>query len=161
MPTKSNITIEGARLVFRNFTGKEGPYNPAGARSTGVLINEDMVDTLRADGWNIKWLKPKNEGDEEQAFLPVGVSYSNYPPMINLISSSGKNILDEQDVKILDWADIIHVDIIIRPYNWEVGGKSGIKAYVKTMYVTIADDPFEAKYSNVSSREDDPPFDVD
>jgi len=111
MPTKSNITIEGARLVFRNFTGKEGPYNPAGARSTGVLINEDMVDTLRADGWNIKWLKPKNEGDEEQ--------------------------------------------------TWEVGGKSGIKAYVKTMYVTIADDPFEAKYSNVSSREDDPPFDVD
>ena len=36
-----------------------------------------------------------------------------------------------------------NVDIIIRPYEWAPGA---IKAYVKTMYVTIEEDELEQKY---------------
>lgn len=143
---KSNIVIEDARIGFRNFSGKEGKFNSAGDRNFCVFLDEDLAKTLQADGWNVRWLKPRDEGDDEQPYLPVKVSYENIPPKILLITSRGKTILDDESIGALDWAEITGVDLIIRPYNWEVNGKTGVKAYVKSMYVTIAEDAFEAKY---------------
>ena len=55
-----------------------------------------------------------------------------------LITKTHQTPLKEEDVNILDWADIKHVDLIVRPYNYELpNGISGTKAYVKALYVTI------------------------
>lgn len=154
MAVNNNITIEGARIVFRNFSGKEGAFNPAGKRNFCVLLDNDLANSLNEDGWNIKWLNPKDEDDEPQAYIQVAVNFGAIPPKIVLVTSTGKQTLDEKTVNILDWAEIANVDVIIRPYNWEItnkkeGTKRGVKAYVKAMYVTINEDEFEKKYSNV------------
>lgn len=145
----NNITIEGARIVFRNFEGKEGKFNTAGKRNFCVLLDDELARTLQDDGWNIKWLQPREEGDEPQAYIQVAVNFGTVPPKIVLVTSGGKQTLDERNINILDWAEIANVDLIIRPYNWEMNGKTGVKAYIKSMYVTIAEDEFEKKYADV------------
>lgn len=141
-----NIIIENARIGFRNFSGKEGKFNPAGVRNFCLFLDDDRAQQLKEEGWNIRWLRPVDAEEEPQGYLQVTVNYKKKPPKIILISSAGKTQLDEDSVNILDWADIKTVDLTINPSMWEANGKSGIKAYIKYMYVTIAEDDFEKKY---------------
>ena len=150
------ITIENARIAFRNFSGKPGKYNAEGDRNFCVMLEPDIADTLSRDNWNVRWLNPRNPQDEPQGYIQVKVNLDNYPPKVVIISSKGKTSLDfvnDPDaykmVDMLDWAEIKNVDLIIRPYNWEVNGKSGVKAYLNSIYITLEEDEFERKYSNI------------
>jgi len=145
----NTLAIENARLVFRNFSGKEGKFNPAGRRNFCVLLDPDIAERLEDDGWNIKYLEPRDENEDRQAYLSVAISFDNIPPKVTLITSRGKTLLSEDEINILDWAEIDSADLIIRPYNWEVNGRSGIKAYTKALYVTLVEDEFESKYNDV------------
>lgn len=151
MPANDTVLIEGARIIFRNFTGVEGQYNREGDRNFAVLLDEEIAQAMAEDGWNIKYLRPRegDEGAEPQAYVQVSVSYENRPPRIMMITSKGRTELPEDLVSILDDADIENVDLIIRPYNWSVGGRGGVKAYLKKMYVTIREDELDMKYSEI------------
>jgi len=150
--------MEGVRLVFRNFTGKEGPYNQEGARNFGVILPEDVAEDMLADGWNVKRLKPSEEEQEAGAevgppWLPVKINYERgRPPKIVLITERGRTNLDENTVDTLDWAEITNVDLIVRPYAYDVRGTQGIAAYVQSMYVTIEEDALEKKYAEMDSQ---------
>lgn len=153
MPTADNTVImEGVRIIFRNFAGKEGQYNREGDRNFAVLLDEKTAAMMDEDGWNVKMLRPREdaeEGTEPQPYLPVAVNFRGRPPRIVMITSHNRTNLDESQVEVLDWVDIINVDLIVRPYEWTVNGKSGIKAYLQSMYITIREDPLEAKYAEM------------
>jgi hypothetical protein len=152
MPAVDNTVImEGVRIIFRNFSGKEGQYNREGDRNFAVLLDEKTASMMAEDGWNVKMLKARDdeEGSVPQAYLPVAVNFRGRPPRIVLITSRNRTTLDESQVETLDWVDILNVDLIVRPYEWTVNGKSGIKAYLQSMYITIEEDPLEAKYSEL------------
>lgn len=150
MPQKlGNVTFEDARIIFPNFSGKEGRFNQAGDRSFNILLNEDTAELLDADGWNVKALRSREEGDPDQPILPIEVSYRNYPPKVVMITSKGRTTLGEDEIEVLDWADIKQVDLIVRPYEWSVNGKTGVKAYLKTLFVTIDEDFLELKYADL------------
>lgn len=148
----NNVIVENARLIFRNFSGKAGTYNPEGQRNFCVVLPDNLADGMLRDGWNIKYLNPREEGDEPQPYIQVKVRYDNFPPHIVLVTAHGKSVLDESMIDTLDWAEIANADLVISPYQWEMaGGKTGVTAYCKTLYVTIAVDPFEAKYATPSA----------
>lgn len=145
----SNITIEGARLVFRNFSGAEGKYNRAGDRNFTVFLDANDAEQMAKDGWNVKYLQPRDDQEEPQAILSVAVSYKGRPPKIMMVTSKGKTPVGEDMVDILDWAEIKTADLIINPYEWEVNGKTGIKAYLKSLYIVLEEDELDRKYIDV------------
>lgn len=154
---KENITLMGARILFRNFSGNASQFNAQGNRNFCVIIEDpNLIRNLERDNWNIRYLQPKDPGDEPQAYLQVKVQFPkegsrSRPPKIVLVTSNGNTLLDEDTVGMLDWAEIANVDMILRPYNWEVQGKSGVKAYLKSIYVTIVEDELEQKYAAMES----------
>lgn len=141
-----NIVIEDAQIIFRNFAGVESQYNRAGNRSFNVIIDDvDMANKLIEDGWNVKQLKARDVDEAPKYRLEIFVSFGNFPPNVFMITTHNKTRLDEDMLAALDYAELKTVDLVIRPYQWEVNGKSGIKAYLKTGYFVVDEDEQEAK----------------
>ena len=147
-----NVVMEEVKLIFRNFSGKETDYNREGERNFCVLLDDEIANVMAEDGWNIKWLKPREDADEgetDQAYLQIKLKYDKgRPPKVVLITSRGKTPLGEDEVEMLDYADIINADLIFRPYHWVVSGRSGITAYLQSLYVKIDEDELERKYAD-------------
>ena len=156
-----NIKIENARIVFRNLSGKPDKFNPQGGKRSFSVVIEDpeFANELKREGWNIKQFNPSPDSDEEPAhFISVKISYNNIPPHIYLCTSKNKTLLNEDTVGQLDYAEISNVDIVITPYQYEMSGRTGISAYVKTMYVTVVEDEFASKYEYDDLDDEEIPF---
>lgn len=139
--------VEDARIIFRNFAGKEGQYNREGDRNFAVVLPDDVAHQMLADGWNVRYLDAREEGDDPTAYISVAVNFSNRPPRVILLTSTTRTQLDENSVAVLDWSDIKTADLIARGYEWSVNGKTGIKAYLQSLFVTIEEDALERKYA--------------
>lgn len=153
----ADVTVEDARLIFKNFAGEEDQYNRKGNRNFGVTLDPEDATELEKLGWNIKWPKPREnaeEGDEPlRPHINVTAKYDGpRPPRIFMITNRGRKRteLEEEMVDMLDYADMETVDLIFSAYHWSLpSGSSGIKAYLKTMYVHIREDELDLKYADI------------
>ena len=153
------VLIEDAKILFRNFAGLEGQYNRAGDRNFHVILPPQLAADMERDGWNVKYLKPRDEDQQPDAHVQVSVSYKGRPPTIVMITDRWdpelqdfrqmRVTLPEELVELVDYADIAKADLILNPYPWNVSGKSGIKAYLKSLFITIRQDELERKYASI------------
>lgn len=150
MARKDDVIMEGVQIRIRNFSGIEARFNAKGQRNFLVLLDDETALKMLADGWNVKHLKPREEDESPQPFLKVKVNFDSEPkPRLVLVTSHNKTTLGEEDMPLLDWADIISSDLSINPYHWDVEGKQGITAYLSSGYFTINENELDRKYSDV------------
>lgn len=149
------LQIDDARIIYRNFAGAGSKFNREGDRNFAVIVpNQEIADALIEEGWNVRIKPPREDGDDPFMYLPVKVKYyeddrgNKRGPTAYLISGASRNELDEDSIACLDDVDIRGVDLDIRPYDWEVNGKTGRAAYLHSIEVTQEIDRFAARYAN-------------
>lgn len=142
------IEIDEARVIFRNFSGRGDKYNREGDRNFAVVIDtQEQCDALIEAGWNVR-IRPSNQNeDEDFMYLPVKIKFNDRGPACFLVTGGRKNRLTEDSICCLDSIDIAAVDLDIRPYDWEINGKTGRTAYLQGIRVYQDVDRFTADYA--------------
>lgn len=149
------LQIDDARIIYRNFRGEGGKFNREGDRNFAVVIpKQELADELLNRGWNVKIKPPKDEEDSPFMYLPVKVKFNDRGPQVYLRTGDRVNRLDEETISVLDDIDIRSVDLDIRPYDWDVNGKSGRTAYLQSIEVIQEIDRFTARYAEEEHPED-------
>lgn len=142
------LQIDDARIIYRNFSGRPSKWNREGERNFSLVIDDpEIANKLLDEGWNVKIKAPRDEGDSPFMHLTVKVKFNNRGPNVYLKTGSKINRLDEESVSRLDNIDIQSIDLDIRPYDWEVSGKTGRTAYLQSIYVTQEIDRFAERYA--------------
>ena len=144
------VQIENARIIYRNFSGVGSKFNRDGDRNFAVIIpDEETKDLLVENGWNVKIRDPRDGYEDEGPFmfLPVKVKFNSRGPGIYVRSGNNVSRLTEETVDIVDEIDIARVNMDLRPYDWEVNGKTGRTAYLQSIEITQNVDRFGARYA--------------
>lgn len=148
---RNNIIFENVRILYPNFSGEKSQFNADGKRKFTILIEDpNVASELLNQGWNIK---QREEEDTESTYwlLEVEVKYDRYPPLVYAVRESGKLLLDETTINMLDYTRIAYADLEINPYHWTWLGKSGIKAFLKTGYFIIDETELDRRYASIPS----------
>lgn len=162
-----DLAVEGAAIIYKNFSGDPTAFNPAGGKRTfALVVPQNVADDLVEDGWNVKHRPPREEGDDDMYYTEVVVNLaSQFPPKLCLIVCFGERKkmieLNEENVSELDKNFLSNVDLIIHPYAHGRANAAGatVKGYLKTLYATqepISD--FGGKYDQFYLDEDELPF---
>jgi hypothetical protein len=149
------LQIDDAKLMFKNFEGRGDKFNREGDRNFSIRIDDpEVADALIEEGWNVK-IKPGRDEDEGPFMrLPVKVKFTDFGPKVYLKSGKPEPILlDEESIAMLDQIEIECADLDIRPFDWEVNGRTGRTAYLQAGHITQRIDRFAARYANMSDDE--------
>ena len=142
------LQIDDARIIYRNFSGVGSKFNREGDRNFAVVIDDpELADTLINEGWNVKIKPPRDENEDPFMYLPVKIKFNENGPAVYLRTGKVMKRLNEELVSCIDDIDILSVDLDIRPYDWEVNGKTGRTAYLQSINVTQRIDRFAARYA--------------
>ena len=145
--------INGYQIIFKNFEGRGDKFNREGDRNFSLRIDDpDTADALLKEGWNVKIKDGRDEEEGPFMRLPIKVKFTNYGPNVYLVTGDRRNELDEESIACLDNIDIEYVNMDIRPYDWDVNGRTGRTAYLQSMEVIQRIDRFAARYANMNDE---------
>lgn len=167
-----DISIQNATIMrfgnWSNFEGKPTKFTPAGGKRTfNLVLTEVVADALRADGWNVKTLESREEGDEPTYITQIIVNLNSDPPPVikiytNFHGKKRANELNENTIKILDTVSIENIDMVIHPYVHNFpNSQYTTNGYIKGLFVTQAYDEsfdFGGKYDEYEEYHDSVPM---
>jgi len=154
------------QLIFRNFEGRPSRFNKDGGKhNCSIRLDEEPALVLRDQyGLAVKQLPVRSEGEQPDWHLPIEARYDPKVPTRNpkivlvTTSANGRPVqtpLTEVTIGILDHREIADCNAAIRVRDWEANGKSGIKAYLRAMDVTIYQDFVEQRIAGMNLDDED------
>lgn len=152
---RETITFRHAQIIYRNFTGRPGPYNEEGERSFAILLDEELAKGLVDRGLNIKPRRKLDDDDEQMYFLPVAVSYRKRPPRVYMVTGDGdvmplrKTLLPEDMLEMMDNLELGEAHMVIALSNYDIRGTKGKKAYLQSFFGHVLMDELEQEYATV------------
>ena len=178
---KVYMIVTDAKLLsmpFRNFEGRKSDFNPMGEREFGVIIEDpELAQQMAQNNWNVKTITNRDgreylygvkvDGDDIH-WVKIKVKYRRQktneplqPPTI-LINTYNKQEVEysEEDIKELDTADLMDVDLKINVSEKVINGKQMTIGYLNRMKATMIDDNYWFGSKNDGGNESDPPFDI-
>lgn len=157
---KYTVQVEGARLRFKNFSGRPTQFNKDGGIRTVCMDvdNEELYLKMKDDGWRFRTMKRPDGSGYADAFEEfdngrVAVPYtelklnfnSNRPPKVYLHQGEQDKkgtLIPESAIDELDYAYITSAKMVINPSYWESINGSGCKGYINILHAYIEPDPF-------------------
>lgn len=141
--------INGRQIIFKNFEGRGDKFNREGDRNFSLRIDdENTANALVKEGWNVRIKEGRDEDEGPFMRLPIKVKFTTYGPNVYLRTGDRVNELNEESIACLDNIEIESVDMDIRPYDWDVNGRTGRTAYLQSMEVVQRINRFAARYTN-------------
>lgn len=151
------FTVKDARIFSRNFSGRDGEFNPTGRRRFCLELDPELGEELLQKGWLVKVKDPLEEGGDPFYFIQVDVSFEHIPPTVECITGRRRKRMTEATIGELDFANIERIDLKVRPYNWDFKGRQGVKAYLSKMFVKLEDDELDELYADIPYIDDPVP----
>lgn len=171
------MVITDAKLLsmpFRNFEGRKSDFNPMGEKEFGVVIEDaELAQQMAADNWTVKTLTNRDGKDylygikvdgEDLHWVKIKVKYRDnkgnptIPPKVLIRTTNNEIKYGEEDLKDLDTADLMDVDLKINIRTRTTNGKTYTTGYLNTMIATLLDDNYW--FGNKNSNTNNPPFEM-
>lgn len=137
------VHIPNAKIVapWSNFSGVKDNFGSS-KRNFTLLLPPDIAAELTANGWPVRSQDPARvaEGEAPEYYLKVYVQYHDepnrkkYDPKVHLVSGGNVTDMTAETISLFDSIQFDNVDLIFTPYNWTVGGRSGVSAYLHEGY---------------------------
>jgi hypothetical protein len=135
--------IVGHKMIWRNFEGKLGRFNAEGQKNFNIVLDKEGAEFLMDEGFKVKFKEPKIEGEEGIYTLKINVNFGGYKaPEIWMKNNHGNTQLNKDDVKILDWADIVEYFLVFNP-NIK---PDSMTAYLDKLLCTVQESEYESQF---------------
>lgn len=157
----NDLEIEDANIKWpwSHFAGEKDTFNEAGDHNFTVILPEDVaLDLMQIpDGWAIKKLEPREEGDAPEYVLKIKISYKYEQPAVYILKGNRRFRADETDLADIKRSTCERIDVIASPSRWvRPNGDTGVTAYVREMYVQIRESRFAEMYADYEEVVDGP-----
>lgn len=144
--------VSNASLIFKNFKGEAKKFNAKGNRNFHIQLTKELADGLLSDFSDLNIKFPEDDLDESyNPHIVVKIATNNKIPEVYKIIGDKSIQLTERTLGTLDNDKFDNVDLVLRPYHWEINDKTGTSLYLQKGYFTVEEDIFSKKYSRIIS----------
>ena len=152
---KEILRVESPEIFMINFAGRKTDSNPNGHRQFSLkLPSIEYAEQMKEEGWSVWYTKESERYGDATPCITVEMRWQSNPelkwlnPKIYKCTRKNPNgtLIPEELIDELENDEIEDIVLDIRLRYWTINGKSGIKAYVDSMWLKIEDDDPSGKF---------------